>query len=52
MIKIKILMLPITVIEEGVNCWENQVDGLDWPVLPDDFKTLTLTVEEISDFSK
>lgn len=44
--------LPITVIEEGVNCWENQVDGLDWPVLPDDFKTLTLTVEEISDFSK
>lgn len=44
--------LPTTVIEEGVNCWENQVDGLDWPVLPDDFKTLTLTVEEISDFSK
>ena len=44
--------LPITVIEEGVNCWENQMDGLDWPVLPDDFKTLTLTVEEISDFSK
>lgn len=44
--------MPTTVIQEGENCWADQADGLDWPVLPDDFQTITIDIEEISDFGK
>lgn len=44
--------METTVIEEGVNCWADQADGLDWPVLPEDFTTITFTVDEVSDFGK
>ncbi len=43
---------PTTVIEKGVNCWEDQADGLDWPVLPDDFTTISFEIDEVSDFAK
>ncbi len=46
------LELPTTVIEEGVNCWKDQADGLDWPVLPDTFTTISFEVDEISNYSK
>ena len=45
------LGLETTVIEEGVNCWKDQADGLDWPALPDDFTAITIDVDEISDFA-
>ncbi len=41
-----------TVIQEGVNCWAEQPDGLDWPVLPDDFTKISIDVNEVSNFSK
>lgn len=41
-----------TVIEEDVNCWKDQNDGLDWPVLPDNFTTISFDVDEVSNFSK
>lgn len=41
-----------TIIEKGVNCWEDQPDGLDWPVLPDNFTKVTFDVNEISNYSK
>lgn len=40
------------VIEEGVNVWKDQADGLDWPVLPDSFTTISIDVDEISDFAQ
>ena len=46
------LGLDTEVIEEGVNCWTDQADGLDWPVLPADFTTITIDVDEVSDFSQ
>lgn len=44
--------LPTTVIKEGVNCWADQSDGLDWPVLPDTFTTISFDVNEVSNFKK
>lgn len=44
--------MPTTIIEENVNCWADQADGLDWPVLPDDFTTVTIEIDEVSDFGK
>lgn len=46
------LGIPTQVIELGVNCWEDQPDGLDWPLFPTDFTTVDISVEEISDFAQ
>jgi ribose transport system substrate-binding protein len=44
--------MPTEVIEEGVNFWADQPDGLDWPVLPKDFSAITFDVKEITNYSK
>lgn len=43
--------LPTEVVEEGVNCWTDVPDGMDWPALPSDFTTISLDISEISDYT-
>lgn len=43
--------LPVSVIEEGVTCWEDMPDGLDWPALPDDFTTVSIDIEDVASYS-
>ena len=43
--------LPSTVVKLGENVWEDVPDGMDWPALPADFNTITLTIDEISNYT-
>lgn len=43
--------LPSTVVKLGENVWEDVPDGMDWPALPADFDTITLTIDEISNYT-
>ena len=43
--------LPSTVVKMGENVWEDVPDGMDWPALPADFDTITLTIDEISNYT-
>ena len=48
---INVGVLSSTVIERGVNCWDDVADGMDWPAFPDDFTTISFDIAEISDFT-
>ena len=43
--------LPSTVVKMGENVWEDVPDGMDWPALPADFDSITLTIDEISNYT-
>ncbi|MCH3917853.1 MAG: sugar ABC transporter substrate-binding protein [Spirochaetia bacterium] len=43
--------MPTQVIKEGVNCWKDKADGLDWPLFPSTFSKVQISADDISDFN-